>query len=113
MKFLSALANVYTLNDYPLLELSQVHNSLTQKYSLRELENTAKAIADKIHRPVRIFPFVANSLPDAVYRLNYQRKYDLIIFGASSEDLLHNGVLDSIPEAIASKTETTVIIIRV
>ncbi len=113
MKFLSALANVYTLNDYPMLELSQVHSSLTQQFSFHELEHTAKAIADKINCPVRIFPFRANSVPDAVSRLNYQRKYDLIILGASSEDLLHNGVLDSIPEAIASKTETTVIIIRV
>ena len=113
LKFLSALANVYALYDYPIVELSQVHNSPTQKYSFQELENTAKAIADKIHRPVRIFPFVANSLPDAVSRLNYERKYDLIIFGASSQDLLHHGVLDSIPEAIAGKTQTTVIIIRV
>ena len=113
LKFLSALANIYTLNDYPIVELSQVHNSIAENLSFQELENTAKAIADKLNRPVRIFPFRANSLPDAVSRLSDRRKYDLILFGASSKDLLHHGVLDSIPEAIAGKTETTVIIIRI
>ncbi len=113
MKFLPALANIYTLRDNPYVELCQVHHSTNDKSSFDELQTTARTIADKVNRPVSIFPFRGNSIPDAVSRLSYQQKYDLIILGASNQDLLHNSVLDSIPEAIACKTDTTVIIIRV
>ena len=39
--------------------------------------------------------------------------YNLVILSASNQGLLHHGVWGNIPEAIASKLETTVIIIRI
>ncbi|HHP7232186.1 MAG TPA: chloride channel protein [Xenococcaceae cyanobacterium] len=112
MKFLPALANLYTLPDYPQIELCQIYNASRHKFNSDQLKITANAIADKLNRPVFPFPIRGNSVPNAVFRLNYQQKYDLIIIGASSEGLLQNAVRGNIPEAIARKTDTTVIIVR-
>ncbi len=112
MKFLPALADLYTQPSYPQIELCQVYNSTGQKQNFDRLKPTAYAIADQVDRPVSTLLIRDNSVPDAVFRLHYEREYDLIILGASSESLLQNAIRGNIPEAIARKTDTTVIIVR-
>ncbi len=112
MKFLPALANLYTLPSYPQIELCQVYNSKSKRPHFHQLKNMAKAISDKINRPVFTLLIRDSSVSEAILGLNYEQKYDLIILEASSEGLLQHAIRGNITEAIASKTDTTVIIVR-
>ncbi len=112
MKFLPALVSLYALPNYPQIELCQVYSSKSRRPHVDQLKKTAKIISDKINCPVNTVFIHDSSVPDAIFRLNYQQQYDLIMLGASSESLLQNAIHGNIPEAIASRNDTTVIIVR-
>ena len=113
MKILPGLVNLYTIAQSPQIDLCQIYLSNEEKTKFKDVTKLAKAIADKTNVKVKAVPLSAHSIPEGVIKMYQAESYNLVILSASNEGLLHHGVWGNIPEAIASKLETTVIIIRV
>ena len=113
MKILPGLVNLYNIPKSPHINLCQIYLPTEEKTKFKDVTQLAKAIADKSNVEVKATPLSAHSVPEAVTNLCKTESYNLVILSASNEGLLHHGVRGNIPEAIASKLQTTVIIIRI
>ncbi len=112
MKILPALAELYTLPNSPQIHLCQVYAPGQSQLNLDRLKKTAESIGDKMNVPVIAMPIYAHFVSDAIIHLATTERYDLVVLGASSEGLLQQAVRGNIPEAIAQKINSTVIIVR-
>ncbi|BAU66456.1 Chloride channel core [Stanieria sp. NIES-3757] len=112
LKILPGLANFSGLVRTPKIKLCQIYSPTQSDLPLQHLSKTAAALRDKINLPVTILPIRAYSVSETIIRLTGTEKYDLILIGATSEGLLQNAVRGNIPEEIARKVDTTVIIFR-
>ncbi len=113
MKILPGLVNLYTIAKSPQIDLCQIYLSDEEKTTFKDVTKLAHAIADKTNVEVKAIPLSAHSVPEGVINMCKAESYNLVILSASNQGLLHHGVWGNIPEAIASKLETTVIIIRI
>jgi len=113
MKILPGLVNLYHIAQSPQINLCQIYLPTEEKTRFKDVTKLARAIADKTNTEVQATPLCAHSVPEAVINICKAESYNLVILSASNEGLLHHGVWGNIPEAIASKLETTVLIIRV
>ena len=113
MKILPGLVNLYNIPKSPQINLCQIYLPTEEKTKFKDVTKLAQAIADKTNVKVKAIPLSAHSVPEAVTNLCKAESYNLVILSASNEGLLHHGVWGNIPEAIASKLNTTVIIIRI
>ncbi|MDJ0899862.1 MAG: chloride channel protein [Xenococcus sp. MO_188.B8] len=113
MKILPGLVNLYHITQSPQINLCQIYLPTEEKTKFKDVTKLAQAIADKTNVEVRAIPLCAHSVPEAVINLCKAESYNFVILGASNKGLLHHGVWGNIPEAIASKLETTVLIVRI
>ena len=113
MKILPGLVNLYNIAKSPQINLCQIYLSNEEKTKFKDVTKLAHAIADKTNVEVKAIPLSAYSVPEGVINMCKAESYNLVILSATNEGLLHHGVWGNIPEAIASKLETTVIIIRI
>ena len=112
MKFLPALANLYSRSLSPRIHLCQVYSPYKSSPNIARLNKIAKLITDKTNLPVVSLPIADFSAPEAIARLVAKEKHDLVILGASREGLLKHALYGNIPEAIVRKVDCTVMIIR-
>ena len=112
MKFLPALANLYSRSLAPRISLCQVYSPYKYPPNISRLNKIAKLIGDKTNLPVVALPIADSSAPEAIARLVKKEKHDLVILGASKEGLLKHALYGNIPEAIAHKVDCTVVIVR-
>ena len=113
MKILPGLVNLYHMAGSLEINLCQIYLPTEEKTKFKDVRKLAQAIADKTNVEVQATPLSAHSVPEGVRKICQAESYNLVILSASNEGLLHHGVWGNIPEAIASKLETTVLIIRV
>jgi CIC family chloride channel protein len=112
MKIIPALANLYTVPFSPKICLCQVSPPTKRVSNLDRLKKTAEAIRDKTNLPVTILPIQAYSVAETIIGITNNHSYDLVVLGASSEGLLQHAIHGNIPETLARKIDTTVIIVR-
>ena len=77
-----------------------------------DFQNAARSLQKAMNCPILPLLISANSVSEAIIGLTQRKKYGLVILGASNEGLLQNVVKGNIPEAIARRANSTVIIFR-
>ena len=103
------LSNLYV--PPPKIHLCRVHPFQIQPRN----QDFIKALAllkDKTNLVIAPRLIASHSVSKAIIDLTKNQQYSLVILGASNEGLLQNAVKGNIPEAIARKANTTVIIFR-
>ena len=96
----------------PKIQICQV-SPLAQSYRFSaDFQNAAHSLQKAMNCPIIPLLISANSVSEAVIGLTQRKKYGLVILGASNEGLLTNVVKGNIPEAIARRANSTVIIFR-
>ena len=104
-----ALSNLYF--PPPKLHLCQIH--LPQNHPRdRDFMEVGNLLKDKTNLAITPLLIPAYSVSETIIKLIRSQQYSLVILGASNEGLLQNAVKGNIPEAIARKANTTVIIFR-
>ena len=96
----------------PKLQICQVSPpDRPQKFSA-DFQHAAHLLQKVMNCPIIPLLIAANSVSEAIIKLTKRKKYGLVILGASNEGLLQNVVKGNIPEAIARRANSTVIIFR-
>jgi chloride channel protein, CIC family len=109
---LQLLPSLLTLGASPDVQVCQVFEtkpSLTDMQPLRQLVQRLSADLDS---PIVPKPLWGKPIPDAVLQLAEAERCDVIMLGASREGLLRQVISGNIPEAIASQSNRTVILVR-
>lgn len=92
--------------------LCQVHLRSLAKADFTYLEETAKALRDRFDFPIIPIPIYSASVSEAVINLAKTGKCNVVMLGASREGLLKQTIYGNIPESIALKVDSTVILVR-
>lgn len=103
-----------TLGDAPSIRLCQVFEPSESEPDLSVLK---QAISDLTrHRnfssKVTATPVKASPVAEGVINLVKTERFDVVVLGASREGLLQQAIKGNIPAAIASRVESTVILVR-
>ena len=109
LSILPALANLGQIP--PKIQICQISPS-EQTQPSADFKRAAEAVNQIVSCPVFPLLLTNHSVSQAVIELTQQRRYGLVILGASNEGLLRNAVKGNIPEAIARYSNSTVIIFR-
>ena len=110
LSFLPALATLDSIP--PKIQLCQVHPPDLAKSPTRDFYNAANILQKAMNSPIILLPISAYSVAEAIVNLTKQKKYGLVVLGASNEGLLQQAVRGNIPKAIARHANSTVIIFR-
>jgi CIC family chloride channel protein len=111
LKLLPALLSTYQAN-LPSIWLAKVFSPNETELDHRDLDLTAKNLFEKINTTINPLCIRSHSIVNAIADLAEEKKCNLVILGASRESLLQQVFHGNIPMAIASKLDTTVIIVR-
>ena len=109
LKILPALSKLDPIP--PKLQLCQISPPET-KPDNRDFEQALNLLTKRLNCSIIPLRISAYSVSEIIIKLTKSKKYGLIVLGASKEGLLRNAVKGNIPEAIARKANTTVIIFR-
>ncbi len=96
----------------PKIQLCQVHFPEQSHLSQPDFQHAANLLQEHLNCPIVPLRISAYSVSETIIKLVKNKKYGLVILGASNEGLLQNVVKGNIPEAIAKQVNTTVIIFR-
>ena len=96
----------------PKLHICQVSPHYRPQKSSADFQHAAYLLQKAMNCPIIPLLISANSVSEAIISLTQRKKYGLVILGASNEGLLQNVVKGNIPEAIARRANSTVIIFR-
>ncbi len=107
------LPALVTLGDAPSIQLCQVFQpsetaditvlSQAMRYLLRRRNFSGSVTTAPVH---------ASSVSEGVINLVKKNHFDVVVLGASREGLLQQAIKGNIPAAIASRVESTVILVR-
>ena len=112
-KLLSFLPALATLDSVPpKIQLCQVHPPIINQQPTRDFHDAASTLKQALKCQIMMLPISAYSVAEAIVKLTKQKKYGLVILGASNEGLLKQAVKGNIPEEIARYANSTVIIFR-
>lgn len=109
MRLLPALL---TLSQSPDVRVCQVFEADPPLAASQSLRTVVQDLTIQLDCPVLARPLSDPSIPDAVIRLAWREHCDVIMLGASREGLLKQVIKGNIPEAIASQSNRTVILVR-
>ena len=109
LTIIPALSNLYFPS--PKLHLCQIHLPQNKPRD-RDFMEVGNLLKDKTNLAITPLLIPAYSVSETIIKLIRNQQYSLVILGASNEGLLQNAVKGNIPEAIARKANTTVIIFR-
>lgn len=109
-KILPALATLDSIP--PKIQLCQVHSPDQSQLPTRDFYDAANLLKNVMSCPIFLLPISSYSVSEAIVNLTKQKKYGLVVLGASNEGLLQQVVKGNIPEAIAKNANSTVIIFR-
>ena len=96
----------------PKIQLCQVHPPEESHLANADFSHAANLLQEYLHCQIVPLRISAYSVAETIIKLIKNKKYGLVILGASNEGLLQNVVKGNIPEAIAKQVNTTVIIFR-
>ncbi len=112
-KLLSVLPALASLNHIsPKIQLCQVLPPDCSQHFSADYQQAADLLRHTMICPIIPLLLPAYSVSQAIIDLTQQKKYGLVVIGASNEGLLQNAVRGNIPEAIARHANSTVIIFR-
>jgi len=111
IQLLPALVN---LGNTPEIQLCQVFAPSEPTPDLTAMEQAMRELRShrKLSSKVTAAPVKANSVPEGIINLVKTADFDVVVLGASREGLLQQAIKGNIPEAIASRVESTVILVR-
>lgn len=112
LKLLPALLGVYPEDQLPPVYLAKVHSPEKTYIDLRHLHLAVKNLKNLVATEVEPLIISSSSVISAIAHLAQCQNAELVILGASRESLLQQAWYGNIPESIALKLDTTVIIIR-
>ena len=112
-KLLTILPPLATLDSIPpKIQLCQIYNPEQSHLANPDFHHAANLLEEQLNCPIIPLRLSAYSVSETLVKLIKNKKYGLVILGASNEGLLQNVVKGNIPEAIAKQVSTTVIILR-
>ncbi len=109
VKLLPALVS---LSVKPEILLCQILTQSVVKPNIREMNQAAISLKNRLHTEVMATSVCANSVSDAVVDLADANHSDVVVVGASKEGFLKQAINGNIPEAIARGCNCTVILVR-
>lgn len=112
LKLLPAFLGVYPEEKLPPVYLVKVHSPENTTIDLRNLHQRVNTLRNLVKTKVNPLIISSPSVVSAILHLSQSQNSELVILGASRESLLQQAWSGNIPESIASKLDTTVIIIR-
>lgn len=111
LKLLPALLSIYEQN-LPSIWLAKVFSPKETELDCHDLDLAADNLFKKIKTTINPLCIRSHSVVNALSYLAKEENCNLLILGASGESLLQQALHGNIPMAIASKLDTTVIIVR-
>lgn len=112
LKLLPAFLGIYQNGKLPPVWLTKIYAPEGKKFDSNQLHSTTKKLQKLLDTEVQSLTVCSTSVVSAVIQLAETQKSELVILGASRDSLLKQAWYGNIPEAITSKLDTTVIIIR-
>jgi CIC family chloride channel protein len=109
IKLLPALASLSTS---PQIKLCRVFQSSESIPDTTLLEQSVRFLQPRVKGKVVAIPVQADSIPDAVIKCAQEDHSDVIVLGASRENLLSQVMQGNIPENISRKSDCTVIMVK-
>ncbi|GAB4386053.1 MAG: chloride channel protein [Elainellaceae cyanobacterium] len=106
------LPSLIDLGQNPDVRICQVFDQRPSIAQIKSLTEVVQELSLHLDHPVMARPLWDGSVPDAVMQLAWQEHCDVIMLGASREGLLQQVIKGNIPEAIASHSNRTVILVR-
>ncbi|PSB54980.1 chloride channel protein, partial [filamentous cyanobacterium CCP1] len=100
------------LGDYPDVRVCQVFDHKPNPVEAESLHGIVENLSVQLNCPVLSRPIWGNSISDKIIRLAWNEHCDVIVLGASREGLLQQVIKGNIPEAIATQSNRTVILVR-
>jgi len=96
----------------PKIQLCQIYAPNKSHLGNHDFQKAADIVQKHLHCSILPLRISAYSISETIIKLTKNKKYGLVVLGASNEGLLQNAVKGNIPEEIASKANSTVIIFR-
>lgn len=112
LQFLPALTAVYQPPYSPTIWLCRVYPPTEYSPDYPEFKQKATLLQNELNLKVISQPIRSHSVINAVPRFATNQNCDVVILGASKEGLLKQAIHGNIPEAIATKVDSTVILVR-
>ncbi|WP_342597563.1 chloride channel protein [Cyanobacterium aponinum UTEX 3222] len=112
LKLVPALMNIYDRKTLPTVWLTKVHSPEKTNINLRYLQSAARQLQKSIDTEIHVLPLASTSIVSAIIQVAEVHNSQLVILGASRDSLLKQAYKGNIPEAIANRLDTTVIIVR-
>lgn len=112
LKLIPALMNIYEQKPLPTVWLTKVYSPEKANINLRYLQSASRQLQKSIDTEIHILPIASTSVVSAVIQVAEVHNSQLVILGASRDSLLKQAYKGNIPEAIANRLDTTVIIVR-
>lgn len=109
---LQLLPSLLTLSASPEVQVCQVFETTPSFTDLQPLQQLVQRLSTSLDYPIGLKPLWGKPIPDAVLQLAQAEQCDVIMLGASRESLLRQVISGNIPEAIASQSHRTVILVR-
>ncbi|MEQ9549964.1 MAG: chloride channel protein [Coleofasciculus sp. G3-WIS-01] len=96
----------------PDIQLCQVFDPEDTLTDTTALEKASNFLKGQMNGRIRQIPIRASEVSDAVVHLANDQFCDVVVLGASREGLLQQVIQGNIPEAIARRVKSTVILVR-
>jgi chloride channel protein, CIC family len=109
---LQLLPALLTLGVEPEVRVCQVFDTEPSPLETQPLRQLAQDLSTRIDSPIRSQPLWGQPIADAILQIAQTDYFDVIMLGASREGLLRQVIKGNIPEAIASQSHSTVILVR-
>jgi chloride channel protein, CIC family len=96
----------------PAIYLCQFFDPTNSQPDLHHLNIAADLMREKLNIPTTILPLYSDAIAATAIDLAIEKQCDVIVLGTSREGLLQQTIQGNIPEAIASGSDCTVIVVR-
>jgi CIC family chloride channel protein len=110
--FLPALTKMYGTPEALKIWLCQVHTPAASDHNDTEIERGAQFLREQVKMPILPICIQSHSVSEAIIHLAQVENCQMVILGASREGLLQHVIHSNIPDAIAQKVDSTVIVVR-
>ncbi|MCC0178474.1 chloride channel protein [Waterburya agarophytonicola K14] len=96
----------------PKIQLCQVYLPEQAHLSQADFKHAANVLQEQLQCSITPLRISSYSVSKTIINLTKNKKYGLVLLGASNKGLLQNVIEGNIPQAIATESPTTVIIFR-
>jgi CIC family chloride channel protein len=110
--FLPALTSLYRRPEALKIWLCQVHTPAAGDRDEPEIERAAQLLREQMQASILPICIQSHSVSEAIIHFAQAENCQVVMLGASREGLLQQVIHGNIPEAIAQKVDSTVIVVR-